>query len=210
MAKLQAGILSPPIGKVSGVVGFKWKDRACLRGYVVPAYTNTTAQSDQRGYFGAAAKFASGLLGQCLQPHMDPWIRSMSAYNDFIKQNMVSFQAEDDPDSYVITRGPLTNSTVVLANYEAANGNLIASWSSILGNNGLATDIAHLVIYDISSKIFYFGAGNVQRTTATETVVIPQALTFGNLYVFLYFSQTIDSILRRVATSVVCKATVHV
>jgi len=210
MAKLQAGILSPPVGKVSGVVGFKWKDKACLRGYVVPAYTNTSAQSDQRGYFSAAAKFASGLLGQCLQPHMDPWIRSMSAYNDFIKQNMVAFQDEDDPDSYVITRGPLTNSTVVLANYEAANGNLIAAWSSVLGNNGLATDKAHLVIYNKTTKIFYFGAGTVARTTGTETVVIPQALTFGDLYVYLYFSQTVDGILRRVATSVVCKATAHV
>lgn len=210
MAKLQAGILSPPVGKVSGVVGFKWKDKACLRGYVVPAYTNTPAQEDQRGFFGDAAKFASGLLGQCLQPHMDPWIRSMSAYNDFIKQNMAAFQAAQTPDNYVIARGPLTNSGLVIANYEASNGNLIMNWSALVGNNGLTTDHAQIVIYYLPTKVFYFGSGTVDRTTGTETKVLAQNLTFSSIYVWLYFTQTIDGILKRVSTSVSCIATAHV
>ena len=44
MGIIQSGILSPVSGKVAGVVGGKWKDKAYLRAWVKPANPNSAAR----------------------------------------------------------------------------------------------------------------------------------------------------------------------
>lgn len=88
MAKIRAGILSKVQGKVGGVVGATWKGKNYLREHVKPSNPNTPAQQLQRGKMSVAVKGASHFLGGILTRFTNKFVKDMSAYNWFVKQNV--------------------------------------------------------------------------------------------------------------------------
>lgn len=88
MAKLSAGILSQPRGKVAGVVGASWKGIGYVRAKVVPANPNTAAQQTQRGKMAVVVKAAQYILATILIPYVTPFQKKMSGYNWFCKENI--------------------------------------------------------------------------------------------------------------------------
>ena len=90
MAKIRAGILSKVQGKVGGVVGATWKGKNYLREHVKPSNPNTPAQQLQRAKMSVAVKGASYFLGGVLTRFTNKFVKDMSAYNWFVKQNIAS------------------------------------------------------------------------------------------------------------------------
>ena len=88
MAKIRAGILSKVQGKVGGVVGATWKGKNYLREHVKPSNPNTPAQQLQRGKMSVAVKGAGYFLGGVLTRFTNKFVKDMSAYNWFVKQNI--------------------------------------------------------------------------------------------------------------------------
>lgn len=88
MAKIRAGILSKVQGKVGGVVGATWKGKNYLREHVKPSNPNTPAQQLQREKMSVAVKCAGFFLGGVLTRFTNKFVKDMSAYNWFVKQNI--------------------------------------------------------------------------------------------------------------------------
>lgn len=94
MAKIRAGILSKVQGKVGGVVGATWKGKNYLREHVKPSNPNTPAQQLQRSKMSVAVKAASYFLGAVLTRFTNAFVKEMSAYNWFVKQNIASKESQ--------------------------------------------------------------------------------------------------------------------
>jgi hypothetical protein len=88
MAKIKSGILSKVQGKVAGVVGATWKGQNYLRELVKPGNPNTPAQQLQRGKMSVAVKASRTFLAPVLTRFVSKFVKNMSAYNWFVKQNI--------------------------------------------------------------------------------------------------------------------------
>ncbi|MBR4008503.1 DUF6266 family protein [Fibrobacter sp.] len=96
MAKIKAGILSKVSGKVAGVVGATWKGQNYLRELVKPSNPNTALQQAQRGLMSAVVKCARNYSGDVFKPYLDKFLKNMSGYNWFVKENIKKFNGTDN------------------------------------------------------------------------------------------------------------------
>lgn len=96
MAKIKAGILSKVSGKVAGVVGGTWKGTNYLRELVKPANPNTALQQAQRSKMRAVVRCARTLTGDVFKPYLDKFLKNMSGYNWFVKNNIAKFSGADN------------------------------------------------------------------------------------------------------------------
>jgi hypothetical protein len=204
MAKIQAGILSAPVGKIAGVVGFKWKSKSCIRQYVIPKYSNTDLQVGQRNLFKLAAKFASGFLGQVIQPYMDKYIRDMSGYNDCIQYNIASLADPVDPyGATKITRGNLFPPQSVEMELDLGRTEITWTWTDELGSNGKLTDKMIGAAYDTTTGLCYFSVELATRTTKTLVLAVPSPTPATEWVTYLFCAQYAALILDKISDSVV-------
>ena len=199
MSKLQTGILGGPKGKVGGVVGFRWKDKDCIRGYAIPANPNTTAQQTQRGLMKACVAFAKLLVGQVFNKYTDKFIRSMSGFNFFVKSNIKIFDGSTDYSALKITEGQLYVPTISTAVYSA--GDITIEYSDSVGNNGASTDKVYAVAYHVPTGIMYFPSAESDRDTGIIIITAPAGLTAGDLRVWCFAAQYVRTLVTMVSNS---------
>jgi len=153
MAKIRSGILSQTRGKVAGVVGAVWKGKNYIREYVKPAYTNTDAQIAQRTSFGLLVAFAKQILGPVINIYVDPFVRDMSGYNYFIKQNLKTFKTNGNELNFVsLTSGKLSPPVISGLESLGSGMGIRVSYTDDLGANGKADDEIVAVAYNILTK----------------------------------------------------------
>lgn len=171
MAKLNAGILSAPRGKVAGVVGSSWKGISYVRQKVTPANPNTAAQQAQRGKMSAAVKFAQSILAGVLIPFVSPFQKKMSGYNWFIKQNIGKITAKSNATDLRFTSG-----TLALPTGEATGGSGAMSVTVNFKNVANAADgekmVAGVVWYDVNGGDAYYKTQEVEASASTATIAI--------------------------------------
>lgn len=189
MGKIQAGILSKVSGKVAGVVGAGWKDKAYLRAYVIPSNPNSEDQQTQRGQMRGIVAFAKPLVGPVFNAYTDMFQKSMSGFNFFIKRNIATYVEGYSGIGYLITEGKLWCGGLDTAAYNSSTGNCIFGFDSSVGNNGANNDKMFALVYDKSTGLFYFATDEVNRSTATITVPCATGLTATNLCAYLFAAQ---------------------
>lgn len=199
MGVIMSGILSKVSGKVAGVVGASWKDKAYLRAWVKPANPNTAAQQTQRTKFSDCVDFAKPLVGQVFNAYTDKFIKSMSGFNFFIKRNIALFNGSPAWGDVKVTEGPL--SPVVPSTFTYSGGTVEMAWAKNLGNNGEDTDLVFWVIYDKDTGIFYMSDGEVARSVQADSQTIPDFLTATDLNLYIWPSQYIGTVLDIIANS---------
>lgn len=191
MATLSGGILGTVSGKVAGVVAGQWKDKNYIRKHTIPANPNTINQQEQRGKFGSAVSFGKLILGQVINPFIDPFQRSMSGFNFFIKQNIAYFTETVDWSRVMLTFGKLFMSYPAEPTY--SNNNVVVTFSTAVGTNGLATDkiSACVVLFDNFDQIskVAFSSAQVLRSTGTISIPIGSLPAATSCRVFLWASQ---------------------
>jgi hypothetical protein len=169
MAKLTGGILGKVSGKVAGVVAGNWKDKNYVRQYVIPSNPNSAAQQTQRNAFSNAVTFAKLLLGQVINVYIDPFMRSMSGYNYFIKQNIANLGAVPDYDAVKVTFGKLYS--IASFEFDGWSGDTAQfAWLESLGSNGQLTDKVSCCVYNETQGVMYFPAASVTRDDETINV----------------------------------------
>lgn len=98
MAIITQGIAGPISGKVGGFVGYRWRQRACLR--ALPAhvnYPNTELQQRQRDWFVGMVRFASRAKEALQLGLRHPSLEAgMTEGNYFILKNKQHFKREGD------------------------------------------------------------------------------------------------------------------
>jgi len=199
MGIIQAGILSPVSGKVAGVVGGKWKDKAYLRSYVIPANPNTASQQAQRTKFSDCVDFAKPLVGQCFNSYTDKFIRSMSGFNFFIKRNIAEFDGAPVWSNLKLTEGPLSAPIIGACSYISPN--ITIPWTKNLGNNGLDTDKVFAVVYDKSTGIFAFAPAEADRFSETMSFDVGAGLVENNQQCYIWAAQYVATVLVMISNS---------
>jgi len=187
MGVLRAGILSQISGKVAGVVGGTWKNVNYVREYVVPANPNTTDQQTQRNKFTLAVAFGKLILGSVLNVFVDPYQKTMSGFNYFIKQNIAFFTATPSYPSVLLTFGKLYFGGIIAAILTSTTVN--CSFSTDTGSNGSASDKVYGCVYDtVSGKMFFNVAGTTARSAGATGLIITvgSGLTAANLKAYLW------------------------
>ena len=200
MSKLQTGILGGPKGKVGGVVGFRWKDTDCIRGYAIPANPNTTAQQTQRNLMKSCVAFAKLLVGQVFNTYTDKFIRSMSGFNYFVKSNITLFDGSTDYTAIKVSEGQLYPPASVAAALGATD--VTVTFGADLGNNGSATDMVYAVCYDASSGIMYFPPAEVARSVGSIVITVPGTLSEFNLHVYCLSAKYVRTLVTMISNSV--------
>jgi hypothetical protein len=167
MGVLTSGILGPVSGKVSGVVGARWKDRAYIRQYAKPANPNTALQQVQRTKFADCVAFAKPLVGPVFNAYTDYVEKSMSGFNRFVKSNIAVFDGSPDYSALKVTEGKLHFDSA--ASGATSGSDIDFMFGTGLGNNGLATDKVYAIAYNTVTGIFYFPTAEVARSAEVIT-----------------------------------------
>ena len=170
MAKVLGGLLGGFSGKVGGLVGGRWKNIQYARGYVKPANPNTEGQQYYRARFKEMAMFAIGILGSVLNEYMSSMVRSMSAFNWFIKRNTPAKMVDFDPTLVVMTEGQLYPAAI--GNISYIGDSLSVAFSTAIGNNGLTTDLVFALAYKEESSAFTQAPAEVLRSTGTISLPV--------------------------------------
>lgn len=114
MAKIKSGILSKVQGKVAGVVGATWKGQNYLRELVKPGNPKTPAQQLQRGKMSVAVKASRTFLAPVLTRFVSKFVKNMSAYNWFVKQNIAAAASPStDIKDLMLSFGSMTPPIVI-------------------------------------------------------------------------------------------------
>ena len=173
MAKIDAGILSTPRGKVAGVVGASWKGIGYIRAKVTPANPNTTAQQAQRSKMSIVVAAAQSLLATVLIPFVSPFQKKMSGYNWFCKQNISNVADSALGAGIVITSG--TNVPPVITPAITASSTAFAgTFEPVADAASGEADVVYVAFYDKSANAFTVKAATVTVNTKSYTVSISE------------------------------------
>lgn len=186
MAKISAGILSNPRGKVAGVVGSTWKGQGYIREKVIPANPNTAAQQAQRSSMKNVVHFAQLILANILIPYVSPFQKHQSGYNWFVKQNIKLFTTEFPYSTAIkLTAGTLTPPAVEAT---LANKKIVCT-SSVAANPAASGETLRLcaLAVDTTNKKVYFTSSEYTGTSASLEIDIDDEVTGGDC-LFFYFN----------------------
>ena len=194
MAKIKSGILSKVQGKVAGVVGATWKGQNYLRELVKPGNPNTPAQQLQRGKMSVAVKASRTFLAPVLTRFVSKFVKNMSAYNWFVKQNIASAASEDSKiKDLMLSFGSMTPPSFI-ADDVSLQGlglnveNLVAP-AVPAGHQCLA--IIGICTPDAETSSYAIKAASLSPTKTTVTA--PLALEFtGEIFSTVFFADVTD------------------
>ncbi len=187
MGKITQGILGGVAGKVGPVVGFNWKGIDALRSYVIPSNPQTTSQQNNRTVFAQLVAIGRGLLGSVLQPFWDPFANKQSGFNRFIGVNKKAMGASFDPSLMKVAEGSLESTTI--SSVTLTGTTVDFAWNDIPSGNGLATDVANLVVIDKSTNAVWTKIGGATRQDGGDSITVASGLTAANLSGYVFFNR---------------------
>jgi hypothetical protein len=185
MGKILNGILGGVSGKVGGVIGASWKGIDYLKAYNIPANPQTVAQTAQRSIFSTCVWMAKLILSSIILDYWNPFAVQMSGFNSFMKRNLLLMTDDDDYESMLIAEGSLESDIISGVTYETATVQL--NWSPTIQGNGLATDIAAAVVYDVVNHVCFVNDTTVARSAGGISVTVGSGRTAANLKAYLFF-----------------------
>ena len=201
MAKIRSGILGQIRGKVAGVVGSQWKDINYLREYTKPANPNTTAQQAQRSKMKSCVAFAKPLVGAIFNVYQDPFVKSMSGFNLFVKNNIKEFSGTIDYSKIILTEGKLSPAIPTNVSVNSSTGLATITVNSNSGSNGLSTDKVYACVYDTNTELWYFAAAETLRDATSINVSCASNCNTHILQVYLVTAQKVDNRYKLVSIS---------
>lgn len=194
MAKIKSGILSKVQGKVAGVVGATWKGQNYLRELVKPGNPNTPAQQLQRGKMSVAVKASRTFLAPVLSPFVGKFVKNMSAYNWFVKQNIANAASEDSKiKDLMLSFGSMTPPSFIAddvslqglgLNIENLVAPAVPAGHKCLAIIGICTPDAETSSYAIKEASI---------APVKTTVTAPLVLEFeGEIFITVFFADVTD------------------
>jgi len=208
MGVILQGILGGFSGKVGPVVGGKWKEIDYMRSYVIPSNPNTPAQQAVREKFSALVARGREILSVILNPFWDPFLSSMSGFNAWISQNYSLSDADGIlNENAVMSKGTLTATPLLTAEYFTATGAVAVTFSTILNGNQTDLDKVVLVALDETNQTLYSEVLTNTRADGGGETIIRTGLTATAVIVYMFLFQGTGSELKiSDSVSMVCTA----
>jgi len=191
MATLLSGFLGPFTGKVGGAVGAIWKGINYIKEYKIPANPNTAGQQAQRLKFKTVVALAQSLIPTLVTTFWNPFAVKMSGFNYLVKNIFPNMSSTGliEPAAQM-TKGTLEDLVSNTATYATATGDVVATYSSTINGNGLATDLVGILcISKIDNSILGYQASGEVRSDGSTTITIATGLTATNVIVFIWASR---------------------
>jgi len=200
MGKLLNGILGTMTGKVSGVVGSKWKGVNTVRGYAKPSNPNTAAQIVQRGLFSFVIGQGKLILTSILQVFWNPFASGQSGFNLFNSVNLKRVSSDSDYASLLMAQGSLEGGEIDTFTYNSGTGLASITYPDTHIGNGEDTDDVNVVILDAENGVAFSSIGNATRVDGADSFNIGAGRTPAQLHGYMFFSRGAGSTLE-VSTS---------
>lgn len=193
MATIKRGILGGGSGSVANVVMTAWKGIAVIKSKPLSvANPQTPAQNIQRGKFSGIVNIAQHILSSVIQPVWNNFAQSMSGYNLFVKNNVITtfdingvFQA----NSFEIS--PKDGTTTPILSVAAVNGTEhidINYNDTLLGSDQMATDLPFGVVCNSSGIVLGSVEPTGDRLQESLNVQLNSKLVTGDIiHVYLAF-----------------------
>ena len=182
MAKLEQGILGPFRGTVGTVIGYRWRDRWCMRAR--PSHYNdrrSEAQLRQRGRFKAMIQFASPAT-PLLRIGLRAWAagHGLTEGNAFLRLNHEAFGSGSvDYARLQFSRGHLP-AVRLTAGAVGADGVATVEWSKEGGRN---EDRVHLYVYCPAAGRGLVAA-TVERGRRRARFLLPQQMACAEVHLW--------------------------
>lgn len=193
MATIKRGILGGGSGSVANVVMTAWKGIAVIKSKPLSvANPESPAQVSQRGKFSGIVAIAQYILSSIIQPVWNSFAQTMSGYNLFVKNNVMS--AFNDagifqPNSLEIS--PKDGTTTPISSVAAVNGSddiNIHFVDDILGSDQMLTDKPFGVVCNPSGFVLGSVEPTGDRTEESLIVNLNRPLATGEIiHVYLAF-----------------------
>lgn len=171
-------------GKVGQTVGAKWKDKATIRTYAVPANPNTQAQQDVRGAFKSMSQFVALFADQIkYKTALD--VSGMSVRNAIIKLNKEMIAGNSfTKANLVVSKGGLQKPMGVSAEKDGGTNVAKVTWTAPTATN--FTDRAEAICIAVSEadKIVDVFSAKAADGEATGTVAFA---TSTDVVCYVYF-----------------------
>lgn len=120
-------------GKVGQIVGAKWKNKATIRTYTKPAYTNTPAQQVVREAFRDISSYVA-LFSDQLKPYSALNTKGMSLRNAIIRLNKSKIMTVPvDHTALMLSRGGLPIAENFNINKTTSTNILTCTWDKAVG-----------------------------------------------------------------------------
>lgn len=193
MATIKRGILGGGSGSVANVVMTAWKGVAVIKSKPLSvANPQTPAQNSQRGKFSGIVAIAQYILSSIIQPVWNSFAQTMSGYNLFVKNNVMSaFNAAGvfQPNSLEIS--PKDGTATPLRSATAVNGVSdvnINFFKTITGSDQMLTDKPFGVVCNPSGIVLGSVEPTGDRNAEMLTVHLNRPLVTGEtIHVYLAF-----------------------
>lgn len=171
-------------GKVGQTVGAKWKNKATVRTYSIPANPKTEAQMSVRSAFSNITKFVALFADQIKYLNaLDT--KGMSVRNAIIKLNKAMIDSGTvDVASLVISKGGLQKPQAFTAEKDGTTNAIKATWGEVTATNFTSEAQAVIVAVDGENQIVDVFTGLVSAKTATGTISFASSTS---VKVFGYF-----------------------
>lgn len=171
-------------GKVGQTVGAKWKNKATVRTYSIPANPKTEAQMSVRGAFSNITKFVALFADQIKYLNaLDT--KGMSVRNAIIKLNKTMINGGAvDVANLVISKGGLQKPQAFAAEKDGTTNAIKVTWGEVTATNFTSAAQAVIVAVDEENQIVDVFTGLVSAKTATGTISFASSTS---VKVFGYF-----------------------
>lgn len=178
-----------------------WKGIQYFRKWVKGANPRTVLQIAQRNKFSLSLQIAQSCLTTLIQVYWKKQAVKMSAFNAWMKYNLLPQTGVWDFSKMVMSKGTLTPTVITTCTYDNGTGALLTKWSATLQGNQADSDKAVCVLVDTISNHVYVSPGTVIRTATQESFNVGAGLTAANLAGFLFFYRDLSTQYEKISNS---------
>jgi hypothetical protein len=179
-----------------------WKGIQYFRKWVKGTYSRTVAQAAQRTMFASVFLLTSQVLPSIAQKFWKKYAVKMSAYNAFMKYNLLNQAKPTVISNWIFSKGTLTPTPYKTITYDTATGVFSATWLAPLLGNQSATDTAVLIIMTNVDNIMAVVDTGVMRSAGVVNWTGPTGQEASSYYAYLFFYRDLSTQFEKISNSV--------
>lgn len=180
------------------VVFTVWKGKQVAKQYAHPSNPKTDSQMTVRNKFTSVLIIALAYTTAIISIYWRKYAVGMSAFNAFMKYNLLASSYPINPALLLFAKGGLTPTPLSSATYSDVDGVCSFAWNPALSGNQASSDHMVMVVFNEDNSSVYTIPTPVVRSVDHASFTIPVGLDFGKLHAYLfgyrYLGQTNETI----------------
>lgn len=178
-----------------------WKGIQTARQYAKPSNPNTIPQQNVRNIF-SFVQFTGQLFGiNNINTYWRSFAVRMSAWNAFMKYNILLQEMPTDINKVILSKGTLTPTPITGSTYDNITGRYTLGWNVTAQGNQTAGDNMVGVGYSSEMPAFFVLDDDVERADGTMTIQGQPNLDFAKCRLWLFAYRNLGTSSQIISTS---------